>query len=372
MCRSSPTSSATPPEADRERAAGPAAAGAPRVVGVEPGLGLDPGWRDRLAGPGLDLPAGERAWLHSGRAALRWLGSRFGAPARVLLPAYICDSVIEAFGVPLFYHVDAALRIDWPALTEAAARERPAALLLVHYFGRLQDRAGLAAFRDRFPGVAIVEDLSHSLLNAPGRQGLHGLADYGVASLRKLLPVPDGAVVVDYRGRGLPDLPAATPPPSTATRLAALASGSFQLFHRAELELDREAPLAAASEVTREIVARVPAADLRARRRANWHALADALRGAAEVRPLHADLPPGVAPLGYPVRCRNRHDLGRRLSDAGVEAVVHWPLPPAATAAASYDERLLAGTLLTLPCGPACTAQDLERIARVAAERPAG
>lgn len=317
------------------------------MVGVDPGLGA--AWPPQ-AGEGLHLPSGERAWLHSGRAAVRWLLQG----RRVLVPAYMCDSVVQALTPAGFYHVDAELRVDWPGLSAATERHSPDAVVLVHYFGFLQDRDPLAAFRARFPSVRIVEDLSHSLLNAPGHQGLHDRADYGFASLRKLLPVPDGAVVIDYRGAGLPPSP---PEPSetpqfTRDRLAALERRSASLFAKAEQALDREAPVVAASALSRQIVASVPAKLWRARRRANWRALSDVL-------PSSRALAAGVAPFGFPVRVPNRHDLGRRLAGAGIETQVHWPLGPAA----NRQERLLAGTLLTLPCGPACRPADLRTIA---------
>src|SRR6266481_5416518 len=82
----------------------------------------------------------------------------------VLLPAYICSSVLDPFiklGIRiLFYPIDRTLSPNVEAVRELLS-QKPRAIFFVHYFG--------------FPGSA---------------------GDLTIYSLSKLLPVPDGALVV--------------------------------------------------------------------------------------------------------------------------------------------------------------------------------
>jgi len=88
--------------------------------------------------------------------------------------------------------VDSALCLDLTDLEVTASKvPGPFVALVALYFGRLPDdryRAAVRTVRER--GGIVVDDETHRVL-VPGRTG----ADIAVASLRKLLPVADGAYV---------------------------------------------------------------------------------------------------------------------------------------------------------------------------------
>ena len=151
---------------------------------------------------------------------------------------------------------------------------------------------------------------------------------------------PDaGSMPQAWDARGPVQYPLGPPPAAAADHLAALAAGP-------------EAGLAA----------------WRARCRANWQALADALRGAPGVVPFHSTLPTQVCPLGFVVRHPDRGVLAARLLRRGVEATLHWPVPAEARPFLRRAERLLAGTILTLPCDGRYGPADMERVARAVRE----
>jgi hypothetical protein len=311
------------------------------------------------AGPGpWPWSGAEPRFLASGRQALAWLVAAVLPPRpRVLCPACICASVpagLRAAGAePVFYAQDDELVPRWGTLGDADA------LLLVHPLGRRLPCGPVRALRRRRPEVTVIEDISHTLLNRPpaAALGAAGGADFAVASLRKLLPLPDGGVAVAWRGGRLPAGPAAVPAPSAVVRKRLAADAS------AEDDLDAwSGPPEPIWQGTLARLRDLDPAGLRRARRARYRALAAALDGSDGVVPFWRALPGGVAPLAYPVRCRNRHDLRRRLQVAGVAAEPYWPVPEPARAAAGLSGRLLAGTLLLVSCDPARGCLDNIRV----------
>jgi perosamine synthetase len=113
---------------------------------------------------------------------------------RVLVPAYICESAvdaIEAHGAEVTYY--AVTREGAPDLADLRARvdRRTRAVLLVHYFGFPQASAALREACDR-AGLFLIEDCAHVLRGSVGNVALGAVGDASVFSWRKVLPVPDG------------------------------------------------------------------------------------------------------------------------------------------------------------------------------------
>ncbi len=281
--------------------------------------------------------------MGSGRQALAWLIAAILPPgARVLCPACICASVpagiLAARAEVVHYGQDELLHPRWAEIAPAKAD----ALLLVHPLGQRLPAAPVRALKRRRPDLFIIEDLSHTLLNrAPGLG-----VDFAFASLRKLLPVPDGGVVIDFQGRGLPAAPPPTPEPSPFVRKRLAGDPT------AEDDLDAwTGPPEGIWQGTIAALATFEPAALRRARRRRYRQLA-ALADWPGVSPFWPTLPEGLAPMALPLRCRNRHDTRRLLERAGIAAEPYWPVPDAARAAAGTAGRLLAGTLLLVSCGP--------------------
>ena len=125
--------------------------------------------------------------------ALRSRGAR-----TVLVPRYRCEAMVLPFELEGMrartVDVGPDLLLEPQALAAALADEPGAAVLHCETYGN-RARGDLADMlvRARRTGRVVVADATHSLLDRP--QLLDGAADVVVASLRKLLPVPDGAVI---------------------------------------------------------------------------------------------------------------------------------------------------------------------------------
>ena len=116
----------------------------------------------------------------------------------VLVPRYRCEAMVLPFELEGMgtraVDVGPDLLLEPRALAAALADEPGAAVLHCETYGN-RARGDLADLlvRARRTGRVIIADATHSLLDRP--RLLDGAADVVVASLRKLLPVPDGAVI---------------------------------------------------------------------------------------------------------------------------------------------------------------------------------
>jgi hypothetical protein len=145
------------------------------------------------------VPAGA-SWFGTARDALRAIvqDSRGQRIRRLLLPTYYCHDVTDALrdSLDIGFYPDGPR--DEPHTLELRDDE---AAIAVDYFG--------APHHLEVVGGTMIRDATHDpLLQHPGDR----LADFVVASLRKTLPVPDGALVWSEAGR----IPPASPPPTRA------------------------------------------------------------------------------------------------------------------------------------------------------------
>ncbi|MDD5304098.1 MAG: hypothetical protein PHS14_13435, partial [Elusimicrobia bacterium] len=312
----------------------------------------------------------------SGRSALRLcLDDARLRGKTVLLPDFLCAEAIlpalEAAGArAAFYPVGEDLRPDMPRLLELSGRA--AATVFLDYFGFGESEEWAKAVRKARPKAVLISDWVQSLhllrTIPPARQ----TSDYAFTSLRKFLPVPDGAVVRARRPLRI----GLNPAPAEAG-LAALGAGTLKreflegrtppeaeaayvrLFASARRELSTR--LESAAPVSLALAEALPLAAFAAARRANYAALASALSGAA-VRPLRPILSARAVPLFLPVAVPDgrRDALRAFLRGRGIFAPVHWTLPASLSKGASGR---LSRSVLSLPVDQRCGAAEIARVA---------
>jgi dTDP-4-amino-4,6-dideoxygalactose transaminase len=339
--------------------------------------------------PGLRL-------THLGRGAV-WLALEalgLGRGSRVAMPAYHCGSEVEAAhlaGVDVdFYRVDGQLRVDAEDLARAA--EGADAVYLVSHFG--------FPMADAPPGARLViEDAAHGLCSAdPAGRPLGSRGHAAVFSPRKSLGIPDGGAVVvrdgspravDRRpGRramvratgghavGRAALSRLGPVRRAAAALIDRASRTDAAAREGELTatvigewgLDREDMENAAgwpARLTAWTLPRVDPADVRARRRRNYAALAAEL---AELAPEpFRSLPEGTAPLFFPALVGDRDRAISRLLDHGVRALEVWPVPhPILDRSRHAELDPIRDGLLALPVHQSLREEHVERVLEAA------
>lgn len=326
--------------------------------------------------PALDGPGNLRAWLPSeavavtaGRQALGLVAGELAASgvSIVLAPDHYCDSMTEPFdrhGLTVIPVPTTFDTLPEPAALAATVDEAPnCAILFSETFGCAAS-ASLAAVLDdaRAEGHAVVVDRTHSFL-APASY----VGDYAVASLRKLLPIPDGAWVT-----GLAD-----PPVLGAHREAELFAGLRSqaatlkrqyldeerddeahraAFERAEDLLERLPDTCPMSDASLELLDHLDPKRLRAGRLANAERLTALLEG-LPIRVVNGN---GWrnSPSYVVISTHDVNSLRNHLISEAIYCPVHWPEPRGLRAGVVWRH-----DLLSLVIDQRYTGDDMERMA---------
>jgi hypothetical protein len=312
----------------------------------------------------------------SGRDALAALiqhGVKTRAWRRCFVPSYYCADVVTAIlgtGIHVLRYEDSPL---WLTPVQPPVVFQPGdAFLLVNYFGlRTQEAARLVSL-----GPAdLLEDHTHDPWSDWAK---HSTAAYCFASLRKTLPIPDGATLWSPLGLGLPDPVAVTPARGLASqkKLAAMILKSLYLqgefgdkptFRRLQLEGETEigtGPVSAATPLANELLSVLPWDRWRGKRAANYQCLAAALGGLEGVdilTPFSRSTCPFAVVLHFndpEVRGHVRDQLTRM----AMYTAVHWPLERDSEPRLR-NAQLLSERLVSLPCDYRFDACALQRVA---------
>ncbi|GAB3036249.1 DegT/DnrJ/EryC1/StrS family aminotransferase [Natronobiforma cellulositropha] len=334
-------------------------------------------------------------WFYgSSKAALRDVLPALAAPGEtILVPSYLPDAVVEPveeLGLETrYYAIEPDLSPDLADL-ERRLDDRTAAVVSVNYFGFPQP--GLEATLDLAEEYDCyhVDDNAHGALSVDDGTLLGTRGHVGVASLWKLLPIPNGAVLYvsdeAVRRRFTPS-PLATPRAGFDTEdyrfvmkslavdvlsthtavkqsIGALVSrrGGGVADPRTRYEASKE-PL---SKLSERILEDADPAVIRSARRENYRAWRRALRDRSDVDLLFPDLADGICPQVCPVRATRPARFRRELERCDVGGVHTWPrLAPAVLTDSTYETaRTLSESVLTLPVHQHIDAAQIDAVGR--------
>lgn len=158
-------------------------------------------WSGIPTGPMMSLPDNHR-WFGTARAIVIALAKAHHCQ-RIFLPSYFCPHTAHYWT----NHLAVIRYIDHP-LREHPAWEslRPTAgdmVIAVNFFG-VRNGAEWQQWQAQHPDTIVVEDHTHDMLST---WAVQSQAAYAFASLRKTLPVADGAIVWSPTGQTLPPEP---------------------------------------------------------------------------------------------------------------------------------------------------------------------
>jgi dTDP-4-amino-4,6-dideoxygalactose transaminase len=288
--------------------------------------------------------------------------------AAVLVPGhdggYAATAARMAGFVPFTVDVEArtagptVATVDSAASAAADVLGDPVAIVVVHLHGDPVDPADLAAIDAwrRRRGMALIEDCAQAA-------GAPGVAATGDAAAFSFYPTKNLGALGDAGAVGFAD-------PAAADRARALAQYGWGERYRIDLPGGRNSRLDALQAA--ELRARLPFLDGRnARRRA--------------VRARYAAAAPGLELLGTAdgvahhavVRSDQRDRLITHLEDRGVSTAIHYPIAVAdmpgagITGAATPEARRLAASIVSVPCTPELTDDEVDAVCDALAEWPA-
>lgn len=310
----------------------------------------------------------------------------------VLAPDYYSGNEIAAMqaagATVVHYPTLRNLEPDLVAL-RGLLRRGARVIYVIHYLGWPQPIREISELA-RENGCLLLEDCALSLLSESEGVPLGAFGDYSVFCLYKTLPVPNGGLLVRNR-ENVPKLDGIAMEPcpwmnavgrSTELALEALRSrvdfvgsalGAIKRFAGRILRSAsvRHVPVGdigwnagnvnvGMSRIGETVMAALDYQRIRERRRENFLALRERLRGRVPL--LRDDLPEGVCPLFFPVLVKNKAEIARRLWARGIGAVDFWN-DPQDNPQIGEDARFLRAHVLELPIHQDVTRQQVEFIA---------
>jgi dTDP-4-amino-4,6-dideoxygalactose transaminase len=288
------------------------------------------------------------------------------SPAQVWVPSYLCASILQAIGSTAriqFYEVNDDLVI--PSLHWLADVQSRDLVILIDYFGYPCD--SLCVRQAQEQGAWVLEDACQALLS----RGVGRFSDFVLYSPRKFLGVPDGGILAVNHEVDLENTAFGRPP--TEWMLKALLAvvlrrefdqhGGTRRWFELFQEVERDHPIGnyAMSELSNMLLTNAFDYPAIAKRRVdNYRFLAEELGDIA----LFPDLPPGVVPLGFPIRVRNRDQIRQVLFEHKIYPPVHWPIEGIVPAEFS-DSHRLSTEVMTLLCDQRYCRGDMARMAQL-------
>ena len=278
---------------------------------------------------------------------------------RVLAPAYVCDSVIQAGR-------DAGLTVETYELDETLYPKNlpdslasDCAVLYVNYFGICQHHARKIV--ERAPPAVTIIDNSHALFAPPVAGALAT-----VYSPRKFAGLPDGGLLT-----ASPQLEI-TPPAEEdqgsfdrmqflLRRMAYSAREGYAEFDEARRSLADTTPLAM-SRLTRRLMRSIRWSEVSKRRRENYAILAAMLDGANDYpRALMADDVPLV--YLFTLRGRPADPIRSELAARDIFTATYWKAALPRAQAGSIEEVLINETLF-LPIDQRMSRAEVEKVGK--------
>lgn len=316
----------------------------------------------------------------------------------ILFPAFFhcveLDALLAAGVRPRFYPVGENLSVD---VEQIAARIGPstAAVYLIHYAGFPGPVEALGALC-REHGIALIEDCAHALASHVGDRPLGSFGDAAVFSLPKVVPVPNGGIVL-IRG-GWPDSNGTLRRPSTAAVAGRTVSAVLQnlamrrvagsgALRRAAVRAGKAAFRTAGidhmptgtpefhrshvgfvmSPVAWRVLRSQDFPTVVERRRRHYLRLQERLGDL--IPPMVGSPAAGVTPLFYPFQVDHRDALLKELKTRGVEIGEFWPdWHPVAPRQEFPQVDRIRRTALWLPCHQDLTMAAVDRLAGILEE----
>jgi dTDP-4-amino-4,6-dideoxygalactose transaminase len=318
-------------------------------------------------------------FLNGGQACLTVISDFLHAQGidRVLLPAYLCPSIVHTFarcGLTWdFYQVREDLSLDLEELTHKAAGFQ--AVYFINYFGFDHDPQTLAFFELlRQRQVIVIED------NAQAGFPARLTGDFAFNSLRKLAAFDGGylatrhdlrAYLARYQGAPNRRLPLIRAYRKNLARYLFDQAGDHaeleSLFETATRYYESDL-VVTGDEEERRGIERLDWPGMRQARRDNFRYLMEWVAAIPEIKPIYRELQPDNAPFGLPVYFQDaavRDQVYEELGRAGIGLTIHWDeLRTDALTSGNQRAAGMAGRMLTLTVDQRMTRKKMDYLAQ--------
>ncbi|MGF1673928.1 MAG: DegT/DnrJ/EryC1/StrS aminotransferase family protein [Rivularia sp. (in: cyanobacteria)] len=334
-------------------------------------------------GQTVDLPS-DYELFSTGCASLfgleKILWKKSNQRLRLHLPSFFCmeaaEKLSKAFDIRWYRDLPTQKYPDFNSLDAACGD----LVLAVNLFG-IKSREVWQDWHHKHDGVILIEDHTHDPFS---NWALHSQADYAMASLRKTLPIPDGAMI--WSGKNLP-LPKALESESDGAykRLSAmllkrayLNGGNVAKDTYRQLELESQDSLSdincdRISAFSANVLSSLDVKGFRERREANIRHFLNLTVGDKnrDWQPLFSSWSHGTVPFNSIIVCRNqqiRDSLRKYLIGKNIFPAIHWLQPHNGMTSNDLEAIDLSNRILTIATDQRYSLDDVSRVVAIIKE----
>lgn len=270
-------------------------------------------------------------WYNYGRTAIRQIPIL--KQKKVLLPEFICDSVIECFSREqiIFYNVNQDLSLDVSDILEKTDKN-VGYIYVAHYFGYIQSEKDMQLIRKYADenGIIIIEDITQSLFS-----DISYIGDYLIASVRKWGPIPQGGILCVNNEKFVSEKNILSVSDDNTKAYGMVLKNMFlndnydtnekyrNIFAESENKIDTNLEQKKISDFAMFIIQCIDIGELVQRRKKNLIRLQGGLEkiGIMPIKKFRDE----ECPLVFPIKVRNRDDFRKYLIENRIYCAVHWP-----------------------------------------------
>lgn len=259
-------------------------------------------------------------------------------PKKVLLPSYICESVLDCFKKynceVEYYFYKNNLNIDWDDLFGKITKSID--LVFIYFFNGFIDcdfnLKKLKKLQEKIQ-FKILEDTTHSIFTNKNIIG-----DYCICSLRKWFPIPDGGVLYfkepnknlkinKKENKWYKKKYEAMKEKSLYLKGEIKTKEKFlKTFYDSEEELDSQQSIFGISKLSYSILLNCDINKIKNKRKLNANYLYNKLKNLNLNIVSYNDLENDIIPMFFTILIKNRDNLRKFLINSNIYCPVHWPM----------------------------------------------
>lgn len=293
---------------------------------------------------------------------------------KVLMPSYICDSVINAFikyGFEImFYNLDEKLN---PIILENYGDKEIGIFLHMGYYGFFTNET-LESFIDKLKSkkTLIIEDVTHTLFSKHKKNIKN---DFVFASIRKWMGVPSGGILFSNEkffvdNLKIPEKFIEIRKEGLKIKREYLETNEFELknqyldkIRNAEKILNKDYDIYAIDDLSKKIICNYNFNCMCSIRRENYIYLFEQLSKIENVKVVFEQTFDTETPLFFPIYVnKKRNILRKKLIEKSIYCPIHWPISNCLFEYINNSTQKIYDSILSIPCDQRYNTDDMQRI----------
>lgn len=295
----------------------------------------------------------------------------------ILLPAYICESVViffeDAGFVVRFFDITLDMQPNFEDLEIKSNNAK--ALIIVHYYGFPQVIEKVVDFC-RSRNLFLIEDCSHALYSRYNGKLLGTFGDVGIYSLKKTLAVPNGGILISKKlFSNFSETDKSFPLISFLILIEKWLEFKFswspripllqnEKIRRKIINKNNQVKMPGnilISEYSLNIFSNTDSNDIINKRRENYMHYLRKIKENKNIKIIFPYLEDGVCPLGFPILISNRDQIRKSLLKKKINLRTLWDILPHNTSRCRVAH-IISGQILILPTHQSLCDKDINYV----------